>query len=375
MTQEDPQDSREESVVEQPARTQRTTAATAQKKTKNDLIAELAERDAQIAELFELIADLRSQQETATLSEPEEPDQRPAPENIPKDKRSVKLPDPPIFYNEDKKDTMKFEVWHRQMRKKLSVNHDHFVDDDAKQAYIESRLGGKAADELMPYLRDTHPDQIDSPAKLMTHLWNEYYDPNQAEKALDEFAELKLRSGGDYQAFKNNFVRLAGETGQPRTKWKTEFKRRLPTTLQIALAAAYIDPNVTFEQLAQQGANIALVEKQASAERDPPRTRGGATRGSRAGAQRSRPGTSRPVQGDRATPKLTADDFKKLYEEGRCFICREQGHLSRECPRKGRKESRAADPNREAHIALLWERWSARTPVDTTVDSDSEAKN
>ena len=84
------------------------------------------------------------------------------------------------------------------MEKKLSSNHDHFADDDAKQAYIESRLGGTAADELMLYLRDTHPDQIDSPAKLMTHLWNKYYDPNQAEKALDEFADLKLRSGGDY---------------------------------------------------------------------------------------------------------------------------------------------------------------------------------
>ena len=116
---DDPRDSREESVAEQPTRTQKTTAATAQKKTKNDLIAELEARDAQIAELFELIADLRSQQETATPSEPEELNQRPALENIPKDKRSVKLPDPPIFHNDSGKDTMKFEVWHRQMEKKI----------------------------------------------------------------------------------------------------------------------------------------------------------------------------------------------------------------------------------------------------------------
>lgn len=86
MTQEDPQDSREESVVEQPARTQRTTAATAQKKTKSDLVAELAGRDAQIAELFELIADLRGPRDTAIPSEREESSQRPAPENVPKDK-------------------------------------------------------------------------------------------------------------------------------------------------------------------------------------------------------------------------------------------------------------------------------------------------
>ena len=210
----------------------------------------MAERDAQIAELFELIADLRGQRETATPSEREESNQRPAPENAPKDKRSVKLPDHPIFYNDSGKDTMKFEVWHRQMEKKLSVNHNYFAGNNAKQAYIESRLGGTAADELMLYLRDTRPDQIDSPAKLMKHLWNEYYDPNQAEKALDEIADLKLRSGGDCQAFKNNFVRLAGETGQSKTKWKTEFKRQLPATLQIALVAAYIDLKVTFEQLA-----------------------------------------------------------------------------------------------------------------------------
>jgi hypothetical protein len=50
------------------------------------------------------------------------------------------------------------------------VNNDHFTNDDAKQAYIKSCLGGKAANNLMLYLYNTYLDQIDSPTKLLTYL-------------------------------------------------------------------------------------------------------------------------------------------------------------------------------------------------------------
>jgi hypothetical protein len=62
-TQNDPQDtpaqnSGEESVAEQTGRARRTTAAAAaQRKTKAELLEELANRDAKIAELYQLLAD------------------------------------------------------------------------------------------------------------------------------------------------------------------------------------------------------------------------------------------------------------------------------------------------------------------------------
>ena len=146
-------------------------------------------------------------------------------------KRSSKAPDPPIFHNEKDRDTEDFEQWYRDIENKLTVNADHFVNDKARQAYIESRLGGKAKRELAPYLRDTHPEPIKTSDRLLTHLWDQYYNPLLAQKALDDYDDLKMGPGADYLAFKNDFVRLAGECGKARAEWKREFNRRLTPNL------------------------------------------------------------------------------------------------------------------------------------------------
>jgi len=40
--------------------------------------------------------------------------------------------------------------------------------------------------------------------------------------------------------------------------------------------------------------------------------------------------------------KLTPDERKKMIEEGRCFACREKGHLSSQCPKKEHGGTRKA---------------------------------
>ncbi|KAK4182008.1 hypothetical protein QBC35DRAFT_457742, partial [Podospora australis] len=71
-----------------------------------------------------------------------------------KTKKSTKLPDPEPFTNEKGKDSPTFDVWYRQMINKVEVNRDHFANDRALLAYIESRIRGKAAEDLAPYLRE-----------------------------------------------------------------------------------------------------------------------------------------------------------------------------------------------------------------------------
>jgi hypothetical protein len=85
-------------------------------------------------------------------------------------KRTAKIPDPPIFYNEEERDAQGFEQWFRDIENKLSCNYDHFLTDRARQAYIESRIGGKAKNELSPYLEPTYPEPVDTAAKLLVHL-------------------------------------------------------------------------------------------------------------------------------------------------------------------------------------------------------------
>lgn len=163
--------------------------------------------------------------------------------------RSAKMADPPVFYNEKSKDTVVFASWLRQVKNKLRVNSDHFLSDDAKMAYIEGRLGGKASEDLEPYINETHCEPIME--ELLKHLFNEYNDHQAADKAIEAFNALDLKVGGDFSAFKNSFVRLAGERGLKRAEWKGEFKRRLPASLQVALAGAYLDKNVDFESYAR----------------------------------------------------------------------------------------------------------------------------
>ena len=85
-------------------------------------------------------------------------------------KRSGRVPDPPVFYNEKDRDTAEFEQWHRAVVSKLRVNADHYHDDHARQTYVESRLGGRALQELAPYLRSSYPEPITSSERLLAYL-------------------------------------------------------------------------------------------------------------------------------------------------------------------------------------------------------------
>lgn len=75
----------------------------------------------------------------------------------------------------------------------------------------EGRVGGVAADNLEPYWRPGHPDQIVTTEQLLTHLWDEYSDPSTEENAMEAYDKLVFQRGENYKTFRNDFVRLAGE--------------------------------------------------------------------------------------------------------------------------------------------------------------------
>ncbi|KAK0703329.1 hypothetical protein B0T26DRAFT_609019, partial [Lasiosphaeria miniovina] len=162
-------------------------------------------------------------------------------------RRSAKISDPPLFYNNKDKDTITFNTWIRQVENKLDVNHDHYENDRARQSYIEFRLAGKASYQLEPYLEEAHPNQIKTSASLIAWLKNEFRNVNRAEEAIEEFEALRMKPGDEYHSFRNEFVRLAGECRKTRSEWKKEFKRRLLPIFQDKLIREYIDDTVDFE--------------------------------------------------------------------------------------------------------------------------------
>jgi hypothetical protein len=72
------------------------------------------------------------------------------------------------------------------------------------------------------------------------------------------------------------------------------------------------------------------------------------------------------------TKPLSADDVKRLYEEGRCFICRERGHLANDCLQKEKSDRpRRSDQDRDARVARLQKRWATKSPEQSYKDDDS----
>lgn len=306
--------------------------------------------------------------------------------------RSAKMVDPPVFCNDKARDTVSFASWLRQIKNKLRVNADHFLSDDAKMAYIEGRLGGKASEDLEPYLNKTHCEPIETSAALLLHLYNEYHDHQAADRAIEAFNTLELKAGGDYGTFKNTFVRLAGERGLKRSEWKGEFKRRLPASLQVALASSYHNSGVDFETYARMGADISFSYQQANANRDKEKAKADRTsasgstststnnrRGGRSGrssttatSSSSGAGTSSNSSGA-PRKELTKDEIVSYIREGRCLSCHELGHTRRDCPNGGRKDKEALEARINEIAKEMVKKRAARA---ATVNPDnSEAEN
>ncbi|KAK3363846.1 hypothetical protein B0T25DRAFT_562823 [Lasiosphaeria hispida] len=86
-----------------------------------------------------------------------------------------------------------------------------------------STPSGVAADNLEPYWRPGHPDQIVTTEQLLTHLWDEYSDPSTEENAMEAYDKLVFQRGENYKTFRNDFI--ANPAGrlirQPDVSFKT----------------------------------------------------------------------------------------------------------------------------------------------------------
>jgi hypothetical protein len=56
------------------------------------------------------------------------------------------------------------------MKNKLKVNADHFVDEEAKIAYIQLRTDGEASEHIQPHLKDDAADPYTTYAKVLSYL-------------------------------------------------------------------------------------------------------------------------------------------------------------------------------------------------------------
>lgn len=267
-----------------------------------------------------------------------------------KNSKSSRAPDVPVFHDEKDKDTIKFDRWHRKMQNKLMVNADHYPDEFAKINYIETRLGGKADDDIAPYLEIDNPFYIDTAEALLEHMMTQYGDPNKDADALDKWEDLQMKAGDDYNEFRHKFVRYVSLTSQPKSSWKTAFNRKVLGRISDLLVASFVDPTCDFEKFATLGAQINRNYQVSQTRRNKNTDAGGSGSSAKKGGARrvgvTTGATTGPARGGRGgftsarggmssstrRPRLSEEELTKLAEEGRCFVCKEIGHRANRCP-------------------------------------------
>jgi hypothetical protein len=100
--------------------------------------------------------------------------------------KSEKLPDPPIFYGDQKE----IRGWMADMNMKLLVNADRYPSLQSQLAYIVSRTGGNAKNQLLPHVKIGSIDfaTIETCFSLLTLAFD---DPDRKATALRKLRTLK----------------------------------------------------------------------------------------------------------------------------------------------------------------------------------------
>jgi FtsZ-binding cell division protein ZapB len=251
--------------------------------------------------------------------------------------KSVKLPNPPILT--DGKDP-EFEDWESRMRNKLKANSDHYDTEALRIAYVENRVGGKAAKHLRPRLRVDTVNPYTTAEEMLKHLETIFRDPNKEANAKRDFRKLNMRATDNFQDFLTSFLHLAGEAKIPDTMYKDELYQRITWKLQEMTVKESMDSEIDFDaytavctKLADHlsvinesrrlGSKSNISTSRTAENTEAPMSRTEA---------RKREGT--PSGTAFRTADILPPEKRELFRSGKCYYCRLSGHIAKDCPRK-----------------------------------------
>ncbi|SLM34679.1 Zinc finger, CCHC-type [Lasallia pustulata] len=275
--------------------------------------------------------------------------------------KSSKLPDPPVFTDGK---NLTWEVWETKIQDKLEVNADYYPTALSQIAYVASCVEGDAAEHIHGRHRDGAAKLYTSVNKLLEHLAGIYEDQDVKLTARNAYKNLQMGTTESFATFYSNFARITSMLPYDEHTVMDDLKDILVRRLQDALALCGAD----FKDMTSLKAYLQQTDKaqhslylQRQNDRKEPSP---ATSKSKDSANLSRTTTATcptlaavpavPVtqsnSSARTTTNTTAAEHEQLRAQGRCFLCKQVGHMSVACPNNREGQTPSAGQIQELDI-------------------------
>jgi hypothetical protein len=255
-------------------------------------------------------------------------------------RKSTKIPDPPILTN-GKNPT--FEDWLSRMEDKLAANADRYQTPALRLAYVKSRCGGRASTHIISRSRSNVMKQYQDAPDIFDHLKTIFLDANRVLNAKRRYRCLFMKASDKSQDFLSEFLYLAQEANLAESEWKEELYYKLHPEIQRLLIKESNDSTLDFTGFVtaytQTASRLEAINFEEQRLRNFPRSTGFSPRepANQANIETRTAGaitaaTSNPLT---VSPNGLSNETRiQLMKQGKCFYCREAGHLSYQCPVK-----------------------------------------
>jgi hypothetical protein len=201
-------------------------------------------------------------------------------------------------------------------------------------AYIQTQIEGFAKEQIGKRFLKDNPRRFEAVVEIFEALKVVFYNPNRVQEALDKFRDLQMKQTQKYHDFLTTFTHHASEAEIPLETYKRELYSKLTPALRSMTWSQYNDAAITFESFSALCNTAAYtLRTNLTRENKPAASPSPALRISPA-PRMSQIMTS--ASGNAATTsKKRMDEVERLAlrKEGKCFYCKEAGHIAINCPR------------------------------------------
>jgi hypothetical protein len=264
--------------------------------------------------------------------------------------RSIALPEVPKF-GKDK--DVKWDNWYGEIRRKMKAEK-RFKDEAIASSYIMSRVEGDALDHLSILHLNLDKEQDDvTAAEMLTYLEEIYDDPLKDVTARRAFKSFRMPNFGEWHSFKSEFIQKATRARISRADWKFEIFERMYPRLREGTALQGNSPAFSFDDLCNTAAvvnptytqgNINKDRKDKDKEKDKKPT-DDKNKTNNSGNSRSRSDRTPPAYKAYGIGFQEAEELRRL---GKCYKCKEHGHLASECTVKLAPIELSAEPPKDS---------------------------